>query len=215
MFTDPKFRVPFFVQYGKDYVGQTVDRSNEFVYGLSIDQTSGHFASTPGTFSDREFLGRVLISAMPNLSAADWQYYQGGDGTVDGNWGALSTAVPILTTAAQTLGGQGSVQYLPAFSQYIMINSTQTVPLSYGSTTWFTYVAPHPWGPWQLIQTDVWDGTTAPSGAGGATAFYAQSPVVKSVAVNGERTFAIFASGNFQVGYMYTLIGTLATVIAQ
>jgi hypothetical protein len=29
MFTDPKFRVPFFVQYGQDYVGQTVDRSGD------------------------------------------------------------------------------------------------------------------------------------------------------------------------------------------
>jgi hypothetical protein len=44
------------------------------------------------------------------------------------------------------------------------------------------------------------------------TAFYFQSPVVKSVAVNGGRTFALFTNGNFQVGSMYTLIGATVTV---
>jgi hypothetical protein len=212
MFTDFKFRVPFFFQYGQDYVGQTVDRSSEFVYALSVDQTSGHLASTPGTYSDRMFLGRVLISSIANLSAADWQFYQGGDGSLDANWGALSSASPVLTSGTQILTGQGTAQYLPAFGSYLLMNSFQTVPLTYSSTTWTTYTAPHPWGPWALIQTNVWDGATAPAGAGGATAFYFQSPVVKSVAVNGGRTFALFTNGNFQVGSMYTLIGATVTV---
>jgi hypothetical protein len=213
MFTDPKFSVPFFFQYGKDYVGQTADRSSEFVYASSLDQTSGHF-DTDLFRSDRMFLGRVAVSSISNLSASDWQYYQGGDGSLDTSWGALSTAVPTITETSKILIGQGTVAYLPAFGQYLMWNFHETLPPSgnYDSIIWGTYKSPHPWGPWTLVQSDLWDSRTSPFGPGGNSAFNYPAPVLKSIVPTGGRTFTLFTNGNFVVSSQYTLVGTTVTV---
>jgi hypothetical protein len=209
MFTNIKFRLPMFFQYGKNYVGQTVDRSNEFIYALSVDQSPGHYGPTSGTYSDRVFLGRVTISNMPNLNETNWQYYQGGDGLVDANWGGISTAVPVISTpGVYTILTEGTALYLPAFGQYVLINNFQTVPAVYTSLTWEIYVANHPWGPWSKIQTNIWDATTSPPGLGGNTAFYFPGPVAKSVNYN---KFTLFTNGNYNIAADYVMVGVELT----
>jgi hypothetical protein len=210
MFTDSRFRLPMWFQYGKDYVGQTVDRSNEFVYALSVDLTSGHYQPTTGTYSDRVFLGRATIANMPALNGADWQYYQGGDGLLDANWGGISTAVPVISTpGTYTILTEGTALYLPTFGQYLLINNFQTVPAVYTSLSWEMYVANHPWGPWSKVQTFVWDAATSPPGLGGNTAFYFPGLVAKSVTGN---KVSLFTNGNFNVSADYVMVGTEVTV---
>jgi hypothetical protein len=208
MFSDLKFRGPAFIQYGQDYQSQTVDRSNQFVYAISPDQTTG-----TGNF----YVGRVLISAIANLSINDWQFYQGGDGndsTQDAtNWGPIATAKVIFTDAADVAGGPMfppvSLQYLPAFGTYILMLSWETTGGTSSDWTWHIYQGTHPWGPWSLVQTNRWN-TSNPSG--GSWGFYYPTIAVKSVADNGGRNMTAFAAGDFQQQGMYTINSVPVTV---
>lgn len=208
MFSNPRFAMPTLIQNGQDYTGPAVDRMNEFVYGLSADQSVGHYDPTyiQSGGSDQMFLGRVAAGNIANLSASDWTYYQGGDGNVDGNWGGLSTAVPVLSTPGQFINGYGStVAYLPAFRQFILIESYPGVaPTDYSSMTWNIFSGNHPWGPWTLLQTKVWNSGN-PQGPNGAYAFYFPMIVLKSLATDGGRTLTLLTAGDFTIFGYYTL----------
>ena len=176
------FGAPSFIQYGQNYSCPGVDNCGTYVYAISND---GFWNN-----GNNLYLGRVLISAIGNLSAADWQFYQGGDGSVSSNWGSISTAVSVLS-GSKTLGVPG-VQYVPALGQYVMMEWYYPAVaqglgfLDPAWTIWSMYTAPHPWGPW----TSSGGGavTWAPSG------YYNPVPVPSSV--NGN-SFTVFTAGNF------------------
>lgn len=190
-FTDPKFRVPSFIQYGKNYVGQTADRSDQYVYALSPDLSGGHYSTATGA-SDQVFLGRVPVSVIANLSAADWQYYQGGDGMLDASWGSTTTAaVPVMSTpGTNSFQFSGLIQYLPLYQQYLYIVGIGDPTTT---TTWNIWRGAHPWS-WSQIQSVQWGPGNPQAGASG---FYLQSAISKSVQVDGGHTLTLLTTGNY------------------
>ncbi len=175
----------YFVQYGKDYVGQSVDRSSEFLYGVSND---GFWNN-----GSQLYLGRVLLTALPNLNGANWSYYQGGDGALDANWGSWGTATPIISNSLKI--SSNGVQYFPAFGRYVFINWYYPSVASGGGldasiTQWDFYQAPAPWGPWSLLSSVVWN--TEP-GQG----LYNPVVIPKSLEIDGGKTAVIATAGDF------------------
>jgi hypothetical protein len=199
-FTDGRFRAPYFFQYGQDYQSQTVDRSSEFVYALSYDFTDS-------TSQDKLVVGRVPISLVANLSASDWQFFQGGDGSMDANWGALATTAPVCTAAFQSGIGSwysGGVQYLPAFGTYMLIGYTQNSGET--STQFYFYQLTHPWGPCTMTTTSpVWNSSN-PQGPPNGYAFYFPALVQASVGTDGGHHMVMLFAGNEALNFdFYTM----------
>jgi hypothetical protein len=209
-FTDPKFRLPSFIQYGKDYQGQTADGSDVYVYALSSDQSTAHISARPA-LSDAINLGRVPISLISHGVASDWEFYQGLDGMGQPIWGALSTTVPVVSQLNGTFQYGQTPQYLPAFGTYIMITFTAGCCPNTGDSTWDIWQAPHPWGPWTVTQQSPhWYSGNLQAGADG---FYYPGIVPKSVAVDGGRTFTLLTTGDYQqLSTMYTMYIVPVTV---
>ena len=66
MFPGMRFGAPYFVWYGKNGAA-SVHNADRYVYAVA---NNGHFED-----GDDYILGRVLKSKLPNLNAADWQFY--------------------------------------------------------------------------------------------------------------------------------------------
>ena len=111
MFPGMRFATPFFVHYGKDYSAATVDNADRYIYATS---NNGFWDN-----GDSYILGRVARSKIGALKAADWSFYQGGDGMLDSSWGADITRAAILIHAPGQCGETG-VTYLPALNRYVM-----------------------------------------------------------------------------------------------
>jgi hypothetical protein len=82
MFSGRTFAAPGFIQYGKDYQGNTsVDNANTYVYATSNEGCWNNCSQL--------FLGRVLISDLPLLDGSKWKFFQNGatDGLLDASWG--------------------------------------------------------------------------------------------------------------------------------
>src|ERR1700722_19607259 len=145
MFPGLRFGAPYFVWYGKDGAA-SVDNADKYVYAVA---NNGHFED-----GDDYILGRVSKSKLPDLNAADWQFFTGGDGMEDGNWiSEISNAKPILqdpTNCSMT-----GMTYIPAFGRYIMVvwhyttYNLRTDPRTIDKY----YEAPKPWGPWTNFKT--------------------------------------------------------------
>jgi hypothetical protein len=190
MFSGTVNSVPAFIQYGKDYVGNTADNSNLYVYAVSNEGCWNNCSKL--------FLGRVLITDLPLLDATKWSYYQGGDGMVSGNWGAWATAAPLLNSALH-VGGLSQIQYVPGFQggSYFYINWYYPTPLGPSppmaeSSVWEFYTAPKPWGPYtQLGPPKIWN---SDPGMG----LYSPNIISKSVAVAGKQaTMNIATAGSY------------------
>jgi hypothetical protein len=197
------FGSPTFVQYGQDYIGQSQDLSNLYVYAVSSNANWSNAGAL--------YLGRCLIANIANLSGSDWSFYQGGDGTMNTNWGAIGSAAAIITNAGKI--SNTAIQYLPAFGRYIAIEwfypSVNAVPptLDTSTTEWDVWQAPHPWGPWsELSTTTPWN----PLG------LYIAAIISKSVSVDGGRTLMIATTGDYNMQNPgtgdYTLILVPATL---
>jgi hypothetical protein len=213
-FTDPKFRLPSFIQYGKDGGPTAADGSDQYVYALSSDQSTGHISSPPSganTDSDAFNLGRVLATKLADGLASDWTYYQGLDGSNQPIWGALSTTVPVVSQPGGLFQYGPTPQYLPAFGTYIMITYAPGCCPSTADSTWDIWQGAHPWGPWTVVQQSPhWYSGNPQAGANG---FYYPAIVSKSVAVDGGRTFTLLTTGDFnQPATMYTMYIVPVTV---
>lgn len=144
----PAFGAPFFVRYGKN--GGTVqqDAADRYVYAVS---TNGFWND-----GDRYIIGRVLRSRISALRSADWTYFTGGDGAVPARWSPqIADAAPVLDS--RTHCGQTPPCFIPALGTYLMVAWYNTEKM----TKWFEpnemrydfYQAPHPWGPWAVINS--------------------------------------------------------------
>jgi hypothetical protein len=186
-----------FIQYGQDYTGNGPDGSGTYVYAyLSVDgPSSGGGDSTPA--AHKVFLARVLISAISNLNAADWQYYTGaGSGGLDPlSWSSsVASAVPVLDGNSCTgCSGQphipgvygGTGQYLPHYGQYLYVGETTPTGSPYTTTT-DAFVANQPWGPYTHFAQQ----TINPQG------YYFPAISPKSL-VSGGQQVTLIESGNF------------------
>ncbi len=142
MFPGDRFGALYFVWYGQNGAA-SVDNADKFVYAIS---NNGHFED-----GDNIVLGRVLKTKLPNLNAADWQFYTGGpkgDGLLESNWARkINLATPILKDTFNL--SMTGMTYLPAWKRYVMVQwhySTKNLRVL-ASTTLDFYESPKPWGP--------------------------------------------------------------------
>jgi hypothetical protein len=136
---------PFgWVQYGQNYTGNGPDNSANYAY-MTV-------RSHPSSGQTCCYLARVALSAIANQVATDWSYYQGTNGSLDGNqsasWGPLASAGYIFGPNDGTTGQGEAVQYLPRYQQYLYF--TQVVDGT-NSSHLAIRTAYHPWGPWTTI----------------------------------------------------------------
>lgn len=184
MFPGSNFGAPMFIQYGQDYQGNSIDNSGNYVYAFSPNGIAYN--------ADCSYLGRVSISNIGALSAANWGWWTGGDGMLDTNWSStLSNAVCVISNAGKLSAGAPIYipyrnQYLVTYSYYPSINNG-TPSNDTTTTVWLTYTASKPWGPYTLIQTDTWN----PLG------FYTPTVMPKSLSVNAGRTATLLTAGNY------------------
>jgi hypothetical protein len=148
MWEGPRFGAPFFVHYGKNGGNVMLDGAKDYVYAVS---TNGFWND-----GDSLILGRVARKLLPNLNAADWEYFKGGNGIDAKNWSKqIDSASSLLKAPAHC--GQTPVCFVPALGIYLLISwyNPQTL------TKWFEpkemqydfYQAQHPWGPWSFIRS--------------------------------------------------------------
>jgi hypothetical protein len=145
MFPGLRFGSPYFVWYGQDGAA-SVDNADKYVYAVA---NNGHFED-----GDNYILGRVLKSKLSALNAADWQFFNGGDGMSDDHWiGDISIAKPILENPMNC--SMTGMTYIPGLSRYVMVvwhyvtYNLRTDPRTVNDY----YEAPKPWGPWTKFKT--------------------------------------------------------------
>ena len=159
------FGTATFVMYGADdgTLGYTAavnrhDNANAYIYMIANEGAwNGGGPSNGG--GNAYYLARVPRAKISRLQPGDYQYYVGGDGSLDAGWTSTqANAQPILSNFGEL--GSANVQYVPALNRYILL--TFFYPHGAGNpgttfdTTWLVYEAPHPWGPWSLVNTTRW-----------------------------------------------------------
>lgn len=197
MFPRSRFATPYFVQYGQDGHEAVADGSDKYVYALS---NNGFWDN-----GDYVVLGRCPRSKMPDLNAADWQFYTRGDGATDSAWSANVYDAQAVLSNPDHLGMTRAV-YLPKHQCYFMIGwyypdgggkldtpdgLAQPARLK---TNWDFYVAAHPWGPWRNVGSH----TFTPQG------FYCPGVCLKFNAPD-ESTLWAFAAGDWNNWHVYRL----------
>jgi hypothetical protein len=190
MFPGTRFAAGYFIDYGQEGHEAVADGSDTYVYATSNNSFWDN--------GDDNILGRVKRSDMPKLSAADWQFYTGGDGTSDTNWTSdMNKAVPVISDPDK-LGMTGAV-YLPKQKSYLMIcwyypAGGGKMQDAHVTTIWNFRVAPHPWGPWRSVGTY----TSTPEG------FYCPNVCPKFTSKDGSRLW-VFTAGDWTNGDAYRL----------
>ena len=148
MWPGPAFGAPFFIHYGKNGGDVVRDGAKRYVYAVS---TNGFWND-----GDSYILGRILRAKLPELNAADWSYFAGGDGTAAKSWSArIQDAQPLLSR--RTHCGQSGPCYIRALGAYLIVVWYNTEKM----TKWYEpnemrydfYQAPHPWGPWTAVSS--------------------------------------------------------------
>jgi Domain of unknown function (DUF4185) len=187
MFPGLKFGSPYFVWYGKDGAA-SVDNANKYVYAVA---NNGHFED-----GDYYILGRVLKKKLPQLNAADWQFFTGGNGMSSRNWSSnIEKAAPILQNPLNC--SMTGMTYIPSLGRYVMVVwHYKTYDLRTDAhTVDIFYEAPKPWGPWTPFKTV----------DAGDLAWYV--PVVSQKfqsSVNADKVDCIlFLTGNYKDAHLY------------
>ena len=171
--------IPYgFVQYGKDYSGSGPDGSGTYVY------STVNLSPSMGVFSTG--LARVPLATIANMSAADWQYWTGGDGLNNANWASSIGSAASISDAHGTSGAYTlNLNYLPRYQKYFTIASTPPVVTT--NTTFYDRICDHPWGPCtDLPVSHNWN----PQG-------YYQPGLIEKSMVNGGQQFVMAFAGDF------------------
>ncbi len=148
------FGASAFVMYGADdgSTGYRVDNADAYAYIIGND---GYWNN-----GNALYLARIPKVKLPNLNPSDIAYYIGGDGNSDAAWASSVAGIqPILS--ADSRMSEPAVQYIPALNRYLLFewyypNSIQASSANSANSQWITYEAPHPWGPWTLIDSRNW-----------------------------------------------------------
>ncbi len=189
MFPGMRFGAPYFVWYGRNGAA-SVDNADKYVYAVA---NNDHFED-----GDDYILGRVLKNKLPDLNAADWQFYTGGNGMRGGNWNRdINRARPILQSPLHC--SMTGMTYIPGLGRYVMVAwhyttyNLRTDPRTINEY----YEAPAPWGPWTKFKTiDT-----------GSLGWYV--PIIGQkfqTVVNGQAVNCfLYPTGNYQNGSLYKL----------
>jgi Alpha-L-arabinofuranosidase B, catalytic/Domain of unknown function (DUF4185) len=172
-----------FVMYGADdgSISYRVDNADAYAYIMGND---GYWNN-----GNALYLARIPKAKLPNLNPSDITYYVGGDGNSDAAWTASITGVEPILSADGHLS-EPAVQYIPALNRYLLFewyypNSIQSSSANSANSQWITYEAPHPWGPWNLIDSRNWP----------TQGYYNPVPLQRS-ALNGT-TLTLMSTANF------------------
>lgn len=181
------FGASAFVMYGKDdgSLGYRVDNADAYVYIMGNDGywNNGHAL----------YLARIPRARIQNLNPADIQYYRGGDGSLDASWSSSVLNSEALLWASGQIG-EPAVQYVPTLNRYLLLewyypNSIQASPNNSANSQWVTYEAPHPWGPWTMIDNRNWP----------TQGYYNPVPLQRT-ALQGT-TLSILTTGNYNANW--------------
>ena len=191
MFPGKRFATPYFVNYGQEGHEAVADGSDKYVYALA---NNGFWDN-----GDDMVIGRCLRAKIGDLNSQDWEYLTATDGAVDANWNkTMLFAAPILKNPGH-LGMTGAT-YLPRQKCYFMVSwfypaGSGKLPMSFTTTTWNFYTAPHPWGPWTMLKDTH---TFNPQG------YYCPEICSKFSATDGSSLWA-FTAGNWNSSNFYSL----------
>jgi hypothetical protein len=197
MFPGSRFATAYFLNYGRDGSESVADGGDRYVYATS---NNGFWDN-----GDDMILGRILRSAMPRLSAADWQFFTGGDGSNDANWSSNPDDSSPLLKDPDRLGATGAV-YLPKQKCYLMIGwfypaGGGKFPGACENTAWTFYVGERPWGPWRSVGTHQF----SPQG------FYCPAVCPKFTSADGSTVF-VFTAGDWNRPAFYRLTAVPVTL---
>ena len=128
------------------------DNADAYVYLMAND---GYWDS-----GNALYLSRVPRAKMKSLNASDYQYYRGGDGSLDGSWTAAQANATAVISNPGKLGGP-NVQFIPALNRYLLLTFSYPQGLAVTDrhsehSLWLAYESPHPWGPWTLVNSADW-----------------------------------------------------------
>ena len=181
------FGASAFVTYGADdgSIGYRVDNADAYVYIIGND---GYWNN-----GNALYLARIPKVKLPNLNPSDITYYVGGDGNSDAAWASSITGIQPILSAEGRLS-QPAIQYIPALNRYLLFewyypNNIQSSSANSANSQWITYEAPHPWGPWSLIDSRNWP----------TQGYYNPVPLQRS-ALNGT-TLTVMSTGNFNADW--------------
>lgn len=190
--SDSLFASASFVGYGIDdgTPGYRVDNADAYAYLISND---GVFTGT-----DHIYLARIPRQSLPGLDAKSIQYYIGGvDGSLDAAWSSSIRSIAPLQTWRRQLSVP-VLQYMPSTGRYLMFIVYDASNVATNDTWWMVYEAPHPWGPFTLI-----NGPTEWTPQG----FYNPVPLQRSIAAatpNGT-PMTLLMAGDYRAGEYYQL----------
>lgn len=148
MWPGTRFGAPGFIHYGRNGGDVKRDGADKFVYAIS---SNGFWNG-----GDDYILGRVRRADLPKLNAADWTYFNGGDGLENGSWTPdLASAKPILSQSPKC--GWTAPVFIPALNRYLLttwfITPTLKKWFEPQRVTYEFYESPHPWGPWTSVSS--------------------------------------------------------------
>jgi hypothetical protein len=150
------------------------------------------------------FLARVPRAKLRALKRSDYQFYIGGNGTLDSSWTSTQTrARPVISNKGKL--GEPSVQFIPALNRYLLLTFSYPEGLAIANrhsehTLWSAYEAPRPWGPWTLINSTEWQKLG-----------YYNPIILNDTAYSGTSPTIMFTGDFFGVGtfQMYTATMTI------
>jgi hypothetical protein len=170
------------------------DNADAFVYLMAND---GYWDS-----GNALYLARVPRAKMKSLNPADYQYYTGGDGSLDQSWtAAQANANPVISNPGKL--GEPNVQFIPALNRYLLL--TYSYPQGLAPTDrhsehslWLAYESPHPWGPWTLVTSADWP-----------TQGYYNAVILNDTAYQGTTPTIMFSGDFFETNTYQMYLSTL------
>ena len=148
MWPGGRFGAPGFIHCGRNGGQVARDQADQFVYAIS---NNGFWNG-----GDNMILARVRRADMPNLNAADWKCFVGGDELSESSWSTdLAQASPVLSLPGKL--GWTSPVFIPVLNRYLLVAWYVTPTLQ----KWFEpeevvyefFDAEHPWGPWTFVSS--------------------------------------------------------------
>jgi hypothetical protein len=170
------------------------DNGDAYVYLMAND---GYWDS-----GNALYLARVPRAKMKSLNASDYQYYLGGDGSLDASWtAAQANASPVISNTGKL--GEPNVQFIPALNRYLLLTFSYPQGLAPTNrhsehTLWLAYESPHPWGPWTLVTSADWP-----------TQGYYNPVILNDTAYSGTTPTIMFTANFFGVNTYQMYLSTL------
>ncbi len=141
------------------------DNGDAYVYLISNEGTWNGGGQQGG--GNAFYIARVARAHLQDLDATKYQWFTGGDGSLDVNWSSRQASATAIISNYGKLG-EPNVQYVPALNRYLLLTFYYPTGVAGSGTNnlknsvWLGYESQHPWGPWTLIHTSAYSGAYNP-----------------------------------------------------